>query len=89
MADDQSGVIEAVSKTLVFGFEDDVRVEIRLDENGQTRVDLWSASRIGRGDLGRNRRTIGRFLRRLDESLDARPGQILDATRTPAWHEPQ
>ncbi len=87
MADDQSGAIEAVSKTLVFGFEDDVRVDIRLDEDGQTRVDLWSASRIGRGDLGRNRRTIGRFLRRLDRSLDAQPGQILDATRTPAWHE--
>jgi len=88
-ADDQSGEIEAVCKTLVFRFEDDVRVEIRLDENGQTRVDLWSASRIGRGDLGRNRRTIGRFLRRLDRSLDAQPGQILDATRAPAWHEPQ
>ena len=87
MADDQSGVIEAVSKTLVFGFVDDVRVEIGLDENGQTRVDLWSASQIGRGDLGRNRRTIGRFLRRLDRSLDAQPGQILDATHTPAWHE--
>ena len=88
-ADDQRGVIEAISETLVFGPEDDVRVEIQLDENAQTRVDLWSASQKGRANLGRNRRLIGRFLRRLDRRLAAKPGQILDPTRMPAWHEPK
>ena len=88
-ADDQRGVIEAISKTLVFGREDDVRVDMRLDENAQTRVDLWSASQKGRANLGRNRRVIGRFLRRLDRRLSATPGQILDPTYMPTWYEPR
>ena len=87
-SDDQRGVIEAISKTVVTGREDDVRVEIRLDENAQTRVDLWAASHRGKVSLGRNRRVIGKFLRRLDRSLDASPGLILDPTRMPAWHDP-
>ncbi len=86
-ADDQRGVIEAISETLVFGHKDDIRVEIQLDENAQTRVDLWSASQKGRANLGRNRRVIGKFLRRLDRRLAAKPGQILDPTRMPAWYE--
>ncbi len=84
-ADDQAGVIEAATRTLVFGIEGEVRIEIGLDENAQTRVDLMSYSLKHRADLGRNRRTIGRFLRRLDSHLGARPEQILDATRAPAW----
>ena len=88
-ADDQRGVIEAISKTLVLGREDDVRVEIQLDENAQTRVDLWSASQKDRANLGRSRRLIGRFLRRLDRRLAAKPGQILDPTRMPEWYEPK
>lgn len=85
LADDQEGVIEATTKTLLFGIEGEVRIEIGLDENAQTRVDLMSYSLKHRADLGRNRRTIGRFLRRLDRQLQARPDQILDATRAPAW----
>jgi len=85
-ADDEAGVIEAISRTLVFHFEDDVRVTVRLDENGQSRVDLQSASRVGGGDLGRNPRTIGGFLRKLDRSLHATPNQILDPTGLTAWH---
>ena len=88
-ADDQRGVIEAVSRTLLTGREDDVRVAIQLDENAQTRVDLWSGAQKNRANLGRNRRVIGRFLRRLDRSLEAKPGQILDATRTVTWFDPQ
>lgn len=87
-SDDQLGVIEAVSRTLILRKEQDVRIEIRLDENAQTRVDAWSSSRIVRGDLGRNRRTIGKFMKRLDRVLDVQPGQILDPTIRPAWLEP-
>lgn len=86
VADDQLGLIEASTHPFL-GPQADVRVRIGLDENGQTRVDLTSASRTTRGDLGRSRRNIGRFLARLDELLEARPGQILDASRTPAWLE--
>lgn len=77
-ADDQEGIIEAESTTLVFRFVDDVRVEIGLDENAQTRVDVHSASRVGRGDLGRNARTIRRFARALDRAVGATPALVLD-----------
>lgn len=85
-ADDEEGVIEAECRSLVFRVVDDVRVEIGLDENGQTRVDLQAASRNERADLGRNCRRIGGFVRRLDACLGASPSQILDATRRPEWN---
>lgn len=70
-ADDREGVIEAVARTPVLRFADDVEIRIGLDENAQTRVDLRSESRKGRGDLGTNARRVGRFLRHLDERLAA------------------
>ncbi len=84
-ADDEEGLIRAVSTTWLFRFPDDVQIVVGLDENGQTRVDLRSRSRKGRGDLGRNPRLIGHFLRALDQRLDARPEQILDAVTPPSW----
>ena len=68
-ADDLAGVIRAEARTLVFRFTDDVEIRIGLDENGQTRVDLTSSSRVGKGDLGTNARRIGNFLRELDRRL--------------------
>lgn len=82
-ADDEEGVILAESKTLLFRFVDDVRVDVTLDDNGQTRVDVASASRKGSGDLGANARRVGRFLKALDRRLEATPAQILDARRRP------
>jgi hypothetical protein len=87
VADDQAGLIEASTKPFVFLAAGDVRIRVSLDENAQTRVDLTVKSRTERGDLGRSRRSIGRFIRRLDTLLAPRPGQILDATRTTAWHD--
>ena len=84
-ADDERGVIMAESLTLVFRWVDDVRIHVVLDENAQTRVDLRSASRVGHMDLGRNPRTIRRFLKRLDAQLGATASQILDPTRVPDW----
>jgi hypothetical protein len=86
-ADDLAGVIIASTSTRLFGIRDDVRVKIGLDENGQTRVDLSSKSRTERASLGRHRRAIARFLVRLDQRLEARPGQIIDTRRSPAWVE--
>lgn len=71
--DDEAGVIEATAESLVFRFVDDVRISITLDENGQTRVDLFSSSRKGWADFGTNARRIGRFTRDLDRTL-AGPG---------------
>lgn len=84
-ADDQAGIIEALSRSLALRQIDEVRIEIGLDQNAQTRVDLWSASRGVRTDWGRNRRRVGSFLRKLDRQLDASPGQILDPTQRSPW----
>jgi hypothetical protein len=87
VADDQAGRIEASRSKLLFLPAADILVRIGLDDNAQTRVDVSSTSRTERGDLGRSRRTIGTFLRRLDDALDVRPGQILDPTRAQAWQD--
>jgi hypothetical protein len=84
-ANDQTGIINACCTALMLRSVDDVFVHIGLDENAQTRVDVRSKSRKSRADLGRNRRTIGKFLRRLDKRLDVRPGQILDPTHPASW----
>lgn len=84
VADDQAGVMEASTSPFLFLKAADVRIRIGLDENAQTRVDLTTASRTSRGDLGRARRTTGQFLERLDAALQANPSQILDASRSPA-----
>jgi len=68
-ADEGTGLIHAEAKTLVFRFIDDVRFKLKLDKNALTRVDMWSASRKGKFDLGVNARRIGGFFRDLDRRL--------------------
>lgn len=65
------GRIAGEAHTRVFGFVDDVEIRVALDQEGWTRVDLTSRSRVGVGDLGTNRRRIARFLRNLDGRLEA------------------
>lgn len=52
-------------------FTDDLEVTLRDENDGRIRVDVRSASRIGRGDFGENRRHIAQFLRALDAQLGA------------------
>jgi len=59
------GRIEATDKTLFFGFKDDVVVRLRADDGG-SRVDVRSVSRVGRSDVGANARRIRRFLDALE-----------------------
>jgi uncharacterized protein (DUF1499 family) len=68
-ADEGSGLIRAEATTPVFRFVRDVRFKLKLDRNALTRVDMWSASRAGKGDLGANTRRIARFCRQLDRRL--------------------
>lgn len=72
-ADEGAGLIHAEAKSLLFRFVDDVRIKLKLDQNALTRVDMWSASRGGRGDFGVNRRRIVRWFRDLDRRLGAAP----------------
>lgn len=63
------GRIEAVASTLFFGFRDDVIVVVSADPEG-ARVDMRSASRYGRHDLGANADRIDTFLADLEFQLE-------------------
>jgi uncharacterized protein (DUF1499 family) len=68
-SDPRAGEIVAEARTRMWKFTDDVWIRISLDDDAQTRVDLTSASRTGRADLGANARRIARFLHTLDGRL--------------------
>lgn len=59
--------IEGVARSRLFRFADDFVIRVRPDGGGSV-VDMRSASRLGKGDLGANAERIGRFL---DELLAA------------------
>jgi uncharacterized protein (DUF1499 family) len=49
----RDGLIEAIARTPLLGFRDDVVVRVRATQEG-ARIDVRSASRYGRHDLGAN-----------------------------------
>lgn len=63
----REGLIEAVARTPIMGFRDDVVVRVRFDHDG-SRVDIRSASRYGRTDFGTNAARIRRLLSDIDEA---------------------
>jgi uncharacterized protein (DUF1499 family) len=65
------GHIDAIDRTLIMGFPDDITIRIR-PLAGQTRIDIRSASRYGRHDFGANARRITAFSDELQAQLDAR-----------------
>lgn len=67
--DEERGQITVRCRSLVFRFVDDLTIWVELDENGQTRVDARSASRVGRGDFGVNRRRLVRLFEELDRQV--------------------
>lgn len=68
-ASPEEGRLEATDTTFWFGFKDDVVVRARLQENGQTRVDVRSASRVGYLDGGLNARRVQDFLQALKAGI--------------------
>ncbi len=65
----REGRIEAVARTAVFGFRDDIVVRIRPAPDG-SRVDLRSASRYGRTDFGANASRIRALAEAIDETVN-------------------
>jgi uncharacterized protein (DUF1499 family) len=65
------GRVDAVARTLIMGFPDDITVRIR-PLAAQTRIDIRSASRFGRHDFGANAQRIQRFSQEMQTQLDAR-----------------
>jgi hypothetical protein len=62
--DPQALRIEATATTLLFGFKDDIVIRVAPDTAG-SRVDVRSASRVGRSDIGVNARRIRAYLKEL------------------------
>ncbi len=56
-----NGRIEATDTTRIMGFKDDVVIRVQAAGN-KTQVDMRSASRVGKGDLGMNAERIRLFL---------------------------
>jgi hypothetical protein len=67
----ESGTHHAVVTTALWRFRDDLVVRV-VDEGGSSsRLEVRSASRVGRGDLGANLRHVLDFQRELRHQLEA------------------
>lgn len=66
----REGRIEAVARTLIMGFRDDVVVRVRATGEG-ARIDVRSASRYGTRDFGTNAQRIRSLLEEIEESASA------------------
>lgn len=85
----REGRIEAVSRTPIMGFREDVVVRVRADGEG-SRLDVRSASRYGPHDLGGNAARITRLTEEIDEILGSEtekkpaPKRPAQSSKTPA-----
>jgi uncharacterized protein (DUF1499 family) len=73
----RDGQIEAVARTAIMGFRDDVSLRLRADGDG-TRVDVRSASRYGRHDFGSNAARIRSLLEDIDNRVNELEEQKLE-----------
>jgi uncharacterized protein (DUF1499 family) len=64
------GTIEAVDRTMIVGFYDDVVIRVEGDQR-RSRVDVRSASRYGTHDLGRNAMRVRKILKEVQARLEA------------------
>jgi Protein of unknown function (DUF1499) len=70
----RDGIIEAVARTPILGFRDDVVVRVRPTIDG-ARIDVRSASRYGRHDLGTNAKRVRSLIEDIDDVLSTPPPQ--------------
>ena len=68
----RDGVIEAVARTPIMGFRDDVVIRVTPMGPG-TRIDVRSASRVGSHDFGANASRIKSLLEDLDDVVGSAP----------------
>ncbi|KAL4434132.1 hypothetical protein ABPG75_000573 [Micractinium tetrahymenae] len=70
LEDAAAGVLELLDVTALMRFKDDVSVRVRqAPGGGSVLVDVRSASRVGKGDLGANAARIGKYLAVLRREL--------------------
>jgi len=68
----RDGLIEAIARTPILGFRDEVVVRVRPTLEG-ARIDVRSASRYGRHDLGANAARVRSLMDDIDDTLAAVP----------------
>ena len=69
------GRIEAVARTPVMGFREDVSIRISPDGEG-SRVDIRSSSRYFESDLGSNAARVSKLIEEINSAVDnAKPAQ--------------
>jgi len=84
----RDGVIEAVARTLIMGFRDDVVVRVAPDEDG-SRIDVRSAARYGISDFGTNAARVRALLSDIDDAISETPPEPQPApARKPAPKKP-
>jgi Protein of unknown function (DUF1499) len=64
----RDGLIEAIARTPILGFRDDVVVRVRATSDG-ARIDVRSASRYGRHDFGTNASRVRNLISDIDDVL--------------------
>jgi uncharacterized protein (DUF1499 family) len=79
----RDGVVEAVARTPIMGFRDDVALRVRPDAAG-ARVDIRSASRYGRHDFGTNATRIRSLLDDIDDAVGTQEEILKKAAAKPA-----
>lgn len=68
---DEDVTIEATYTSFWFGFIDDFIVRLR-HENGKTRIDVRSQSRVGVSDLGANANRVREFISKFNKEVGSR-----------------
>ncbi|WP_072391041.1 DUF1499 domain-containing protein [Hyphomicrobium sp. CS1GBMeth3] len=75
------GAIEAVDRTLVMGLYEDVAVRV-VGDGESARVDIRSASRFGRADMGANAEGVRELTKEIQARVDATMPTAEDARET-------
>jgi uncharacterized protein (DUF1499 family) len=85
----ESGVgrIEATDSSLIMGFTDDVVVRVKGDDASAV-IDIRSASRYGRSDLGANAERIRAFEEEVNTALEKGETTVLEQTAAEPKEEP-
>ena len=65
------GHIEAVARTPIMGFREDVSIRVTPDGDDASRVDIRSASRYFESDLGSNAARISRLIEDINTAVDS------------------
>ena len=81
------GRIEATDSSLIMGFTDDVVVRVKGDDTSAV-IDIRSASRYGRSDLGANAERIRAFEEEVNTALEKGETTVLEQTAAEPKEEP-